>query len=148
MKKTIILCVIALLMSAGMMAQSPDQSAVKTRKQARLERKAQVQDQTRIREQDPQAIQEQARTRNRVSEQDKNQTRSEILNNADEHGRAVNETAKNAESGPGKGEVVSRQAKARGEAKQAHPSARNKAVTGGIKGPGNAGMPQGQGPGR
>lgn len=49
----------------------------------------------------------------------KNKTQQKEQVKQDNHGQAVSQTAKTTESGPGKGEIVSQQAKTQGETKQA-----------------------------
>lgn len=121
MKKEILVGAIALLISAGVMAQStePVQEQVKTKKQLRIEARqhAKVQEQTQSG--DPIMTRTQTRTQN--------------------HGAAVSETAKQAQTQTqgGVGEVVMEQAKLQGETqksmKQAKTSTKNKGAAKSIR---------------
>jgi hypothetical protein len=109
MKKSILLIAIALV-SVSIMAQNPD----------RAQKRAQKQENSRIQTQDQTPAQD--GTQIRTQDQERAQTRNE----AALHGENVSTTAQ-TESGPDKGEVVSQQARTRGETKkaQARTSARD-----------------------
>ena len=104
MKKEILFGAIALLISAGVMAQTSDpvQAQTKTKKQLRIEARQQKQAREQVQEQvqsgDPIMTQTQTRTQN--------------------HGAAVSETAKQVPGGEGKGQIVSEQARMKGEAQK------------------------------
>ena len=113
MKKEILFGAIALLISAGVMAQTaePVQTQSKSKKQQRIEarQQAQAQEQEQVRSGDPIMTQTQTRTQN--------------------HGTAVSETAKEIPGGEGKGQIVSEQARMKGDAqksmKQAKKASKN-----------------------
>lgn len=101
MKKSIIMTVVALLISAGITAQTTDP----------------VQYQNKV--------------------QKKEQTKEQKKTMKANHGQTVSETAQNTESGPGKGQIVSEQAKLQGETQQARiknqTSAKNQAANKGAR---------------
>src|SRR4030043_217575 len=85
MKRLIIMTATALLISAGIAAQTTD------------------------------PVQNQTKTRNKEQNKEQTMTKTKKAN----HGQTVSETARNTESGEGKGEIVSEQAKLQGETRQA-----------------------------
>jgi hypothetical protein len=112
MKKEILFGAIALLISAGVMAQTtePVQTQTKTKKQLRIEARQQKQVQEQVQSGDPIMTQTGTRTEN--------------------HGAVVSETAKQVPGGEGKGQIVSEQARMKGEAqksmKEAKKASKNK----------------------
>lgn len=127
MKKEILIGAIALLLGAGVTAQTtePVQTQTKTRKQLKTEtrQQAQVQDQTQSG--DPIMTNAQTRTRDQKKEKVRNQTGSgdpimtQTRTRAENHGAAVSETARQTPGGEGKGAIVSQQARTNGEARRA-----------------------------
>ena len=139
MKKEILFGAIALLISAGVMAQTaePVQTQSKSKKQQRIEarQQAQAQEQEQVRSGDPIMTQTQTRTKGQKKEQAQEQVRSgdpimtQTQTRTQNHGTAVSETAKEIPGGEGKGQIVSEQARMKGDAqksmKQAKKASKN-----------------------
>ena len=136
MKKEILLGAIALLLSAGVMAQTTDpvQTQTNTKKQLRIEARQQAKVQEQTQSGDP--IMTQTRTRDQKRDQVQEQTQSGdpimTQTRTRNHGDAVSETAKQTPGGEGKGAIVSEQARMKGEAqksmKQAKKANKNQGV--------------------
>ena len=117
MKKEFLLGAMALLISAGVMAQTtePVQTQTKTKKQLRIEARQQAQVQDQVQSGDPIMKKEQTRTRDQKKEKIQDQTHSgdPIMTKKharrQNHGAAVSETAKQAQTQTegGVGEIVS-----------------------------------------
>lgn len=147
MKKEFLLGAMALLISAGVMAQTtePVQTQTKTKKQLRIEARQQAQVQDQVQSGDPIMKKEQTRTRDQKKEKIQDQTHSgdPIMTKKharrQNHGAAVSETAKQAQTQTegGVGEIVREQAKLHGEAqkatKQAKTSTQNKGAAKGVR---------------
>ena len=106
MKKSIILTAIALLISAGITAQSN----VQTQDQKKIQNKDQNQEQS--------GTMTQTQTKNKTAVKEGKEKKVKTKTKKANHGQAVSETARNTESGEGKGEIVSEQAKLQGETQQ------------------------------
>src|SRR4030042_3539775 len=89
MKRLIIMTATALLISAGIAAQTTD------------------------------PVQNQTKTQNKEQNKKRNKEQTMTKTKKANHGQTVSETARTTESGEGKGEIVSEQAKLQGETQQA-----------------------------
>jgi len=126
MKKEIFLGAIALLISAGVMAQTtePIQTQTKTKKQLRIEARQQAQVQEQVQSGDPIMTKKQTRTSDQKKEKVQEQVQSgdpimtQDKTRKQNHGAVVSETARQTPSGEGKGQIVSEQARMQGEAKR------------------------------
>jgi hypothetical protein len=114
MEKKFLLGAIALMISLGISAQNTATGVkvtamdqVRKKDRLRIHDPAQVQSGTMNQEQTGTLLQKHDRKRDRIH--------TPAVN----HGQYVSETAKTTESGPGKGEIVSQQAKIQDEAQQA-----------------------------
>ena len=114
----------ALMISAGVMAQSQNQ----VRTQTSNETQTQVQTQEQVMVQNMTNAQERPRNANRILRQERKQLK--IHNEAAEAGQAVRQRARTTASGPGKGEAVSQQARIKGETQQARIRQENRALSG------------------
>jgi hypothetical protein len=149
MKKSIFLSVIALVISAGITAQTASRNRAQAEQKVQTQTQAQVQTQEQLQVMTKEQIKEQARIQKKIAKEEKKQARIEAKNGASTHGTAVSETARNTESGPGKGEVVSTQAKTKSSMKSAKPdndgkAARTKAAKGATVKTGKGKMPVGR----
>lgn len=115
MKRTIIFTAMALMISAGVMAQSQNQVRTQARNETQAQDQTQEQTQTQeqVRVQNMTNAQERPRNANRILRQERKQLK--IHNEAAEAGQAVRQRARTTASGPGKGEAVSQQARIRQE---------------------------------
>ncbi len=126
MKKEILIGAFALLISVGVSAQEPVQTQTQdqtmtqtmTKKQQRIEAKAQARAQKQA--------QKQARKMDQSGDPIMTQTQTRTQN----HGAVVSETARGTQSGPGKGQAVSTQARNKGESQQARVKTNNSAKAG------------------
>lgn len=153
MKRSIIITAAALMISAGISAQVSDQIQQQTTND-RLQIRDQDRDHLRLHDGSGSQNQENSNLlreeRRILRDQERVQKMAQKKEN---HGRMVSELAKGTESGPGKGETVSSQAKARGMFQQArikeNYSAQSRSAFQGARGPGmhrNAGItPRGGG---
>jgi len=130
MKRTIIFTAMALMISAGVMAQSQNQvrTQVRNETQAQTQEQTQTQTQEQVRVQNMTNAQERPRNANRILRQERKQLK--IHNEAAEAGQAVRQRARTTASGPGKGEAVSQQARIKGETQQARIRQENRALSG------------------
>lgn len=99
MKNLIFLTIFALVIGAGAMAQDTESTPKKIQKQER----------THVREKD------QLHKQDGTKINERKQERIHARNEAALHGENVSSVAKTTESGPGKGEIVSQEARTRGE---------------------------------
>lgn len=126
MKKEILFGAIALLISVGVTAQTtePIQTQTKTKKQLRIEARQQAQVQEQVQSGDPIMTKTQTRTRDQKKEKVQEQVQSgdpimtQTQTRTQNHGAVVSGTAKQAQIGEGKGEMVREQAKMQGEAQK------------------------------
>ncbi len=126
MKRTIVLTAMALLISAAVAAQSTNQAGNQAGNEARINAQTQAQ----VHAEEGMAIQEQARSMDRMSRQERKQARAELRNEAALHGQTVSEVARTTESGRGKGEAVSQQARVKGETQQVRVRQETRALNG------------------
>jgi hypothetical protein len=168
MKRSILISAIALIISAGITAQvttqNQQQDKVQAGNQLQTQNQSQEQPQVQIREQsrlqDGSGLQTRTQTRDNAAKEEKKMLKAQkkaqkmAQKNAN-HGRMVSETARNTESGPGKGEIVSIQARNKGQVQQAriktNNSAMNQAANQGARGNGmqtRVRIPAGSGAGR
>ncbi len=115
MKRLIIITALALIYCAITTAQVTKQSQQQSLKQTSIQTLDQVQKQDRI--QDGSGLLTHSKTKVSREERKLMKTKKIAVRKAN-HGKVVSETAKSTEPGPGKGEVVSAQAKTRGQAQQ------------------------------
>lgn len=147
MKKSIFLSVMALIISVGITAQTanrnrtqaeqnnPTQAQAQVRNQEQVMTKEQIKEQARFQKSIVKEEKKQAKMQRKIAKQEMKQARIEAKNGTSNHGTAVRETARNTESGPGKGEAVSSQAKNKSTIKQAKPASDGKAArTKAVKG--------------
>ena len=126
MKKEILCGAIALLISAGVTAQTtePVQEQTKTKKQNKTEVRQQVKDQEQTQSGDPIMTKTQAKTRDQKKEKVQEQVQSgdpimtQTQTRTENHGDVVSGTARQTPGGEGKGAIVSEQAKMKGEAQK------------------------------
>jgi len=121
MKRSIIMTVIAVMISAGITAQ------VTTRQQSQTQTQEQQQTQDKVRKQD--RIEDGSGPKVKLSKEERKMIKAErkaqkMAQKKAKHGRIVSETARSTQPGPGKGEVVSTQAKTQGQSQQANKGAR------------------------
>lgn len=102
MKKIIFFSVVMVLLSVGLMAQTTEKVQNRTQSHAR----------TQVQEMKESDSQDNTKMRTRKQE------RINDRNEAASHGENVSTLAKETESGPGKGEIVSEAAKTQGEAQK------------------------------
>jgi hypothetical protein len=123
MKRSIFLTAIALMISAGIMAQSTNQVQTQNENRTRTQVQTQVQNATQVQSQTQN--QTQVQNQDQSGTLDQTRTRSQLRKDAAETGQTVRARARNTESGPGKGAAVSQQAKVRGETQQARKATQN-----------------------
>jgi hypothetical protein len=159
MKKSIIMTATALLLSVSIAAQTNDpvqnQTKVQNKEQNKEQTMTKAQQQEKVMYQQGNMTKTKAQNKAAVKEskEKKVKTKTKKAN----HGQTVSETARNTESGSGKGEIVSEQAKLQGETQQARiknqVSAKNQSANTGAR-PANAmqqnrtGAAKGSGAGR
>lgn len=135
MKKEILLSALALLISAGVMAQTsePLQTQTKTKKQLRIEAKQQINVQDQTQSGDPIMTKTQTRTKTQTKQQVQDQTQSgdPIMT------QTQTRTQLKDGSGEGQGDMVREQAKLQGEAqksmKQAKTATKNKGAAKSVR---------------
>jgi hypothetical protein len=133
MKKEILFGAIALLISAGVMAQTsePIQTQTKTKKQLRIEAKQQIKVQDQTQSGDPIMTQAQTQTRTKAQVQDQTQSGDPIMT------QTQTRTQLKDGSGEGQGQMVREQAKLNGEAqksmKQAKTATKNKGAAKSVR---------------
>jgi hypothetical protein len=159
MKKSIIMTATALFLSVSIAAQTNDPVQNQTRIQNKDQNKEQTMNKTRQQEQvtDQQGYMTRTKTQNKAAVKEGKEKKVKTKTKKANHGQTVSETARNTESGTGKGEIVSEQAKLQGETRQARiknqTSARNQSANTGAR-PANAmqqnraGAAKGSGAGR
>lgn len=126
MKKEILIGAFALLISAGVSAQEPVQTQTRTQTQDQTMTQTMTKKQQRLEAKAQARAQKQARKMDQSGDPIMSQTQTRTQN----HGAVVSETARGTQSGPGKGEVVSTQARNKGESQQARVKANNSAKAG------------------
>ncbi len=131
MKKEVLIGAFALLISAGVSAQEPVQTQTMSKRQQKTEARTQTKAQKQIHKTD--------QSGDPIMTQTKTRTQN--------HGAVVSETARRTQSGPGKGEVVSTQARMKGESQKARVKTNNPAKAGSGMGNRPAAAP-GKGAGR
>lgn len=113
MRKTLLLGAAAFMISLGISAQTAGTGdQVKATDQVRKQDRQRIHDPAQVQ----QGTMDQDQTRTLLQKKDRKRDR--IHSPATNHGQVVSETAKTTESGKGKGQVVSQQARTQGEASQ------------------------------
>jgi len=145
MKILVIITALALIISASTTAQVAKQSQQQSQKQTSTQVQTHTQDQlqTQDRVQKQERVQKlsgvHTLSRTKVSKEERKMIKDQKIGEKKvNHGQVVSETAKSTESGPGKGEVVSSQAKTQGQAQQArireNISAKNQSINQSARG--------------
>jgi|MudIll2142460700_1097286.scaffolds.fasta_scaffold1121104_1 hypothetical protein len=111
MKRSIFVTAIALMISAGITAQVTTQQQSQAQRQEK-QTQVRVRDQEKLKDGSGPQAKLSKEEKKMMKEQRKAQKRAQKKAN---HGRMVSETARSTESGPGKGEVVSTQARTQGQ---------------------------------
>jgi hypothetical protein len=143
MKRSILMTAIALMISAGITAQVTTQT--RQQSQAQTATQAQAQAQTHEPEQMLDRVRDQERLKDGIGPQAKLTKEQKKMMKAQKkelkkanHGQVVSETERAAQSGPGKGEIVSTQARNKGQIQQArikeNNSAKNQSANKGARG--------------
>jgi tRNA G10 N-methylase Trm11 len=127
MKRIIILGALAVLVCAGADAQTMTQSRIENKAAVQTQQKVQNQNKDQLQGMTREQMKEQARIQKQEAKAGKREAKVQTRNQKANQGTAVSGTARNTESGPGKGEAISTQAKTTNEVKQAKPADKGKA---------------------